>query len=145
MSAFLQVFDHVHSFAMKRGAGVGMRLNGFAALQAIDRHIYDSVVALTCINKTHVKHSLDGKCVLVANTACATNDVAQTVYTLNKCVDASGLCMFIKHAWSVALSDDALCQAIVATTFTSIGVNNILEIHKSICAVDNAQLSLQIC
>ena len=55
----LQVFDRVKGFG-KSGAGVGLRLNGFAALRAIDDRLYQAVVKLTSCNRTHVKHTLKG-------------------------------------------------------------------------------------
>lgn len=39
---------------------MGLRLNGFAALKAIDDRLYQAVVKLTSCNRTHVKHTLKG-------------------------------------------------------------------------------------
>lgn len=63
MITALQVFDHVQKFHIC-GAGLGMRLNGFAALSAIDSKLAEAVADLTAPVETNVMHSLDGMFIL---------------------------------------------------------------------------------
>ena len=55
----LQVFDHIQKFEVC-GAGLALRSNGLAALNAIDRSLSQNVEALTYQSERVVMHSLDG-------------------------------------------------------------------------------------
>ena len=56
---FLQVFDHIPRLEAC-GAGLAMRSNGFAALNAIDSKLCQTIAKLTCSLHTGVMRSLDG-------------------------------------------------------------------------------------
>ncbi len=55
----LQVYDHIPRLEAC-GAGLAMRSNGFAALDAIDSNLCQSIAKLTCCMHTGVMRSLDG-------------------------------------------------------------------------------------
>ena len=57
------MFDHVQKFHIC-GAGLGVRLNGFAALSAINSKLAQAISDLTSPVETSVMHSLDGMCLL---------------------------------------------------------------------------------
>ncbi|DBA92561.1 hypothetical protein WJX77_007472 [Trebouxia sp. C0004] len=56
----VEVFDHIPRLEAC-GAGLAMRSNGFAALDAIDSKLCQSIAELTCSLHTGVMRSLDGK------------------------------------------------------------------------------------
>ncbi|KAL0044438.1 hypothetical protein WJX82_006692 [Trebouxia sp. C0006] len=56
----VEVFDHIPRLEAC-GAGLAMRSNGFAALDAIDSKLCQSIAKLTCSLHTGVMRSLDGK------------------------------------------------------------------------------------
>jgi len=58
-TCFLQVFDHIPRLEAC-GAGLAMRSNGFAALDAINSKLCQSIAKLTCSLHTGVMRSLDG-------------------------------------------------------------------------------------
>ena len=54
-----QVFDHIPDFR-PCGAGVGLKVNGFAALGAIDSNLCQTLLSKKLSIPTVVAHSLDG-------------------------------------------------------------------------------------
>ena len=60
LCCLLQVFDHIQKFDVC-GAGLALRSNGFAALNAIDSSLLQNIAALTYQPERVVMHSLDGR------------------------------------------------------------------------------------
>ena len=58
-AARLQVFDHIPRFE-ECGAGLGVQSNGFAALDAIDERLCQSIIAHSWFPQVSVMHNLEG-------------------------------------------------------------------------------------
>lgn len=54
------MFDHIQKFEVC-GAGLALRSNGFAALDAINSSLSQNIEALTYQSECNVMHSLDGR------------------------------------------------------------------------------------